>query len=202
MPAAGPLGKLSAAWANRFGWYPREWVWPALLGLVVAGAGAFGAILLSDAGAGNGPIVATQGGPPHLPATAPETATVAIPSVPSGTPEGPPPTPTTPPPATRTPQAPAAGLTLWPAGRRGFTVVLISIPAGAGRALAVARAQAAARAGLPQVGILDSRRYSSLHPGYFVVFSGIYSTSAEATRAQATAAAKGFSASYARQITG
>jgi hypothetical protein len=172
-----------------------------LLGLVVAGAGAFGAILLSNAGAGNGPIVATEGGPPHLPATAPETATVAIPSVPSGTPEGPPPTPTAPPPATRTPQAPA-GLTLWPAGRRGYTVVLISIPGAAGRALAVARAQAAARAGLPQVGILDSRRYSSLHPGYYVVFSGIYATSGEATRARATAAAKGFSSAYMRQITG
>lgn len=198
-PAAG-LGRLSAAWGNRFGRYPRTWVWPALLALVVAASGAAAAILLGDAGAGNGPAVATEGGPPHLPTAAPQTATVVLPSVPSGTPEGPPSTPTAPPPATKAPAAPA-GLTAWPANRSGYTVVLVSIPTAAGRSLAIARARAAARAGLPQVGILDSGKYSSLHPGYYVVFSGIYSTSAEATQAQAAAAAKGFGSAYMRQIT-
>jgi hypothetical protein len=80
--------------------------------------------------------------------------------------------------------------------------VLESIPAGGGgRALAVARALAASRAGLPQVGVLDSSRYSSLHPGYYVVFSGIYSSRGRGDSALATANSKGFSAAYVRQIT-
>jgi hypothetical protein len=197
------LSALSAAWGNRFGWYPGAWVWPVLLALVLAAAGAVAAIVLSDAGAGNGPLVATEGGPAHLPTAVAQTATVVLPSVPAGTPEGPPPTPTAPPPATKAPGAPAApaGLTSWPAGRSGYTVVLVSIPTSAGRALAVARAQAAARAGLPQVGVLDSGKYSNLHAGYYVVFSGFYPTSAEATQARSAAAAKGFRAAYMRQIT-
>jgi hypothetical protein len=51
------------------------------------------------------------------------------------------------------------------------------------------------------VGVLDSSRFSSLHPGYYVVFSGIYSSSALAERGRAAATAKGFAASYTRQIT-
>jgi hypothetical protein len=33
------------------------------------------------------------------------------------------------------------------------------------------------------VGILDSSRYASLHPGYWVVFAGVYDSEAEATSA-------------------
>jgi hypothetical protein len=65
----------------------------------------------------------------------------------------------------------------------------------------VARARAASRAGLPQVGVLDSGQYSSLHPGYFVVFSGIYSSRGQADAAQAAAADKGFRLAYSREIT-
>jgi len=84
----------------------------------------------------------------------------------------------------------------------GLAVVLESIPASSsGRALALERARSASRAGLPQVGVLDSSLYSSLHPGYAVVFSGIYDSREEADRAQAAANAKGFSAAYVRQIT-
>jgi hypothetical protein len=54
---------------------------------------------------------------------------------------------------------------------------------------------------LPQVGVLDSSRYSSLHPGYSVVFSGIYNSRGQADSALAAANAKGFSAAYVRQIT-
>ena len=132
----------------------------------------------------------------------PETATVALPTVPSGTPTttGPPETPTTPPPATRPPPA-AGALTAWPANQNGYTVVLESIPSNAGRSLAVDRARAASRAGLPQVGVLDSSLYSSLHPGYWVVFSGIYASSGQADAAAQAAAGKGFAAAYSRQIT-
>jgi hypothetical protein len=200
-PAGGVFGRLAGAWQRRFSWYPGDWIWPVLLFLVIAVAGAAAAIVLADAGAENNTLVATQGGVPHSPTTAPETATVALPSVPSGTPSGAPSTPTAPPPATTTAPRPGA-LTRWPAGQSGYTVVLESIPASSsGRALALERARSASRAGLPQVGVLDSSRYSSLHPGYSVVFSGIYDSRGEADRAQAAANAKGFSAAYVRQIT-
>jgi hypothetical protein len=196
----GVVGRLSRAWRERFGWYPGDWVWRVLLGFLIAVAGATAAIVLSDAGAQNGTIVATQGGAPHTPTTAPQTATVVLPTVPSGTPTGAPSTPTEPPPTTTTAPPPGA-LVSWPAGRSGFTVVLQSIPGGAGRALAIARARDASRDGLPQVGVLDSSRYSSLHPGYYVVFSGIYSSRSEADRARSNAVAKGFELAYSREIT-
>jgi hypothetical protein len=195
---------LEAAWRERFGSYPGDWLWPALLGLVIATAGATAAILVGASnGGGAKTIVATKGGPPHAPATPPATETVALPTVPSGTPTAtaPPPTPTSPPPATTAPPASAPGaLASWPASRNGFTVVLESIPATAGRSFALARARAAARSGLPRVGVLNSRRYSSLHPGYYVVFSGVYATRSEADQARVTASAKGYPAAYAREI--
>jgi len=196
-PASGLIGRLSGAWQARFGWYPGDWFWRVLLGLVIAIAGATAAIVLTDAGAENKPIVATEGGPVHIPTTAPETATVTLPSVSTA---GPPSTPSTPPPPTTTAPAPGS-LTSWPAGQSGFTVVLESIPSSSGRSLALARARAASRAGLPQVGVLDSGRYSSLHPGYFVVFSGIYTSRGQAESARAAAAEKGFQLAYSREIT-
>jgi hypothetical protein len=195
-PPTGVVGRLAGAWQRRFGWYPGDWVWRVLLGLVIAIAGATAAIVLADAGAENRPIVATESGPAHLPTTAPGTSTVTLPGVTTG----PPVTPTEPPPPTTTAPAPGS-LTAWPAGRSGFTIVLESLPTSSGRSLAVARARAASRAGLPQVGVLDSGRYSSLHPGYYVVFSGIYSSLGQAQSAQAAAAAKGFRLAYAREIT-
>src|SRR5438128_3644078 len=200
-PAGGFFGRLAGVWQQHLGWYPGDWIWPVLLFLLIAVAGATAAIVLADAGNGNSTLVATQGGAPHSPTTAPPTATVALPSVPSGTPSGAPSTPTAPPPATTTAPRPGA-LTAWPAGQSGFTVVLESIPAsGNGRALALARARAASTAGLPQVGVLDSSRYSSLHPGYAVVFSGIYNSRGQADSALLAVNAKGFSAAYVRQIT-
>ena len=202
-PGGGVFGRLSNVWQQRLGWYPGDWIWPVLLFLLIAVAGATAAIVLADAGNGNSTLVATKGGggAPHSPTTAPPTATVALPSVPNGTPSGAPSTPTAPPPATTTAPRPGS-LTPWPAGQSGYTVVLESIPASAsGRALALDRARAASKAGLPQVGVLDSSGYSSLHPGYSVVFSGIYDSRGQADQAQAAANAKGFSAAYVRQIT-
>jgi len=71
----------------------------------------------------------------------------------------------------------------WPTGRDGWTIALASLPQTEGRRAAVARARRARARGLPEVGILDSSRYASLHPGYWVVFSGVYSSEAEATSA-------------------
>jgi hypothetical protein len=198
----GVVGRLSEAWRRRFGWYPGEWVWPVLLGLVVAVIGGAVAVVATDSRGSNNTLVATHAGTPRQPVTPPETATVALPTVPRGTPTttGPPETPTTPPPATKPPPA-AGALTVWPTNRNGYTVVLESIPSNAGRSLALDRARAASRAGLPQVGVLDSNLYSSLHPGYWVVFSGIYASSGQADAAAQAAAAKGFAAAYSRQIT-
>lgn len=71
----------------------------------------------------------------------------------------------------------------WPAGEDGWTIVLASVPQAEGRRAAVTRARQARRRGLPTVGILDSSRYASLHPGYWVVFTGVYGSEAEATSA-------------------
>ena len=196
MPPSGILGGLAGLWRDRFGRYPGDWVWPVLLGFVIAVAGATAAIVLADAGAEDNPIVATEGGAPREPATTPPTATVALPSVSTG----PPSTPTAPPPATTTAPAPGS-LSGWPANQSGFTVVLISIPSSAGRSVAIARARAASRAGLPVVGVLESALYSSLHPGYYVVFSGIYSSRSQAERAREAASSQGFPLAYAREIT-
>ena len=91
--------------------------------------------------------------------------------------------------------------TAWPMNRNGYTVVLESIPVSAGRSLAVDRARAASRGGLAQVGVLNSSLYSSLHPGYWVVFSGIYASSGQADAAAQAAKGKGFGTAYSRQIT-
>ena len=196
--------RLETAWRERFSAYPGDWMWPALLGLVIAVIGATAAILLGASNGRNGStLVATKGGSAHTPTTPPPTETVALPSVPSNTPTATttPSVPTTPPPATTssTPTAPG-GLIGWPAARNGFTVVIESIPTSAGRSFAVARAQAAARSGLPQVGVLNSGGFSSLHPGYFVVFSGVYASQSEADQARVTVSGKGYPAAYAREI--
>jgi hypothetical protein len=199
----GVVRSLESSWRRRVGRYPGDWMWPVLLGLVIAVAGATAAILIgaSDDNGGS-TLVATTGGTAHVPSTPPATATATLPTVPAGTPTTTAPTvPTTPPPATTTARPPSSGgLTAWPAGRNGFTVVLESIPTTAGRAFAVARARAAARSGIPSVGVLNSGSFSSLHPGYFVVFSGVYSSQAAADQGRVTAAGKGYPAAYAREI--
>jgi len=200
-PGTTLIDRLGNAWRERFAWYPGDWIWPVLFGLVIAVVGGVAAILVAGAHNGNATLVATHQGRVQEPVAPAVTATVALPTVPRGTPtvSGPPQTPTTPPPATTTP-APSGGLIVWPANREGWTVVLESVPLGAGRAFALSRARAALSAGLTEVGVLNSGRYSSLHPGYYVVFSGIYPSQSAANSAQSAAAAKGFAAAYTRQI--
>jgi hypothetical protein len=74
-----------------------------------------------------------------------------------------------------------SSLTVWPRGREGWTIVLVSVPKVEGRDRAVALAQAARDKGLEQVGILDSASYASLRPGYWILFQGVYESQAEAT---------------------
>ena len=118
-------------------------------------------------------------------------------------PTAPPPTaPPTTAAATRTtaPAPPGARLVVWPAGTDGFTVVIASLPTALGAGQATARALVAANRGLPQTGVLVSDTFASLHPGYLVIFSGIYATLDETSRA-AAAAQRLYPGAYPRRIS-
>jgi len=61
----GRVASLRRRWVRRIGWYPGDWVWAPLLGLVVATAGAAAAIVVSKhRAASNAPLVATTPAPP------------------------------------------------------------------------------------------------------------------------------------------
>lgn len=182
--ARGPFAALRRGWERRLGRYPGDWIWVSLLALGVAAGGAAAAIAATkgDGSGGSETIVATSpvvtAPPPPAPKPRPKPATTS--------------TTPTPPPKPKT-------LTRWPA-KNGYAVVLSSIPArGTGLAEAKAKAKAALDAGLSPAGILVSSNFSSLHPGYYVVFAGIYDSLEEAQAAVPDASQK-FPNAYARQI--
>ena len=76
---------------------------------------------------------------------------------------------------------PASQLAVWPRAQRGWTIVLVSIPKADGRGEAVAVAQQARTRGLSRVGVLDSSRFASLRPGYWMTWSGRFQSEADAT---------------------
>jgi len=92
----------------------------------------------------------------------------------------------------------APKLRRWPQ-RDGYTIVLSVVPRPGGALAARARALAAHDAGVADVGVLDSSRYASLHPGYWIVFSGVYRTLDEALAALPRAVRHTRNA-YAQQI--
>jgi hypothetical protein len=196
LPArSGLVAVLGSAWRTRLGWYPGDWIWPALLALVVAaGAGVVSALWLADtSSSANDTLVRTQPGPstPALTETAPEpTATARTATTPPGTTRAAPP-----------PPPPRQPLATWPAGKNGWTIVLDSVPTTNGRAGAVAEAKQALHLGMKQVGVIDSAGFSSLHPGYFVVFAGIYDSQAEAQSHIIEAHRHGYRGPYPRRIT-
>jgi hypothetical protein len=132
----------------------RGWALRVLATGAVAAIGAAGAVAATGSDGGEATLVTATGGF----ATAPDSATGEAPVGPSGVAE-------------------------WPTDEEGWTIALVALPQTKGRAAALARARAARRKALPQVGVLDSSRYASLHPGYWIVFSGVYSSEAEATSA-------------------
>jgi sporulation related protein len=167
----------------------------AVVLLIAAGALVFAFLEISDdaerqAQAPTPTPAATTAPPASTPAPTESSTPVPTPPVtaPSATPEpGASPTPTT---------APESTATTWPAGREAWTVVLFS---SARKAEADAKAKDFAGQG-KTVGVLDSDEYTSLRPGYWVVFSGQYETQEEAQ-----SAAEGFGDSapgaYARKVT-
>jgi hypothetical protein len=89
----------------------------------------------------------------------------------------------------------------WPVGEDGYTVVLRSTPTSQGRGPAESAARQAKNNGLPEVGILESSDFSSLNPGYYVTFTGIYDTQNEAENALPRARTSGFPTAYVREVS-
>ena len=192
----GVVPKLAEGWRRRLRWYPGDWIWPSLLALVVAALAASAAILWTREAesAARETLVGDTSPLPTTVATIPETSSAPAPTVPTATTETA---------GTTTAPRSSSGRSQieWPRGRSGWTLVLASLPASAGRDAATARARDALEAGLPQVGVLESERFASLHPGYYVVFSGVYGSLSEAQDAASKAADAGFGNSYGRRIT-
>jgi hypothetical protein len=190
----GVVGRLGEVWRRHLPYYPGDWIWPVLVAFVIAVVAAVVAIVATRDSGGSRTIVATTTqGPvgstvttvgPTGPTTTGATTTLAT---------SPPPPPPPPPPPNQ--------LVAWPPRTNGYTVVLNSVPTSSGRAQAVRLAKAALHAGLKEVGVLDSSRYSSLHPGYYVVFSGIFRSQAGAQTTLANAQSSGYPSAYARSIT-
>jgi septal ring-binding cell division protein DamX len=106
------------------------------------------------------------------------------------------------PPATATPPtSPASpptssGIPSWPAGKTAYTLVLVS---ATNHRQANAKAREAKSRGI-DAGVLHSDDYSSLNPGYWVVFVGQYDTANQARSHIDEFASKGFPGGYPRQI--
>jgi len=204
------------------------WFWAAFLALLlialVAAAIVIAATDDDDRGsrgggqAGPGPTSSlfaiptgvTTGPLPTTTALPPTTGTGTVPTFP-GTTTGPPPTsPTTgadgstrkattteTSPTTKTGQI--GTVIAWP-NRDGYTVILDSIPVSGGRSGAVAQAETAIDRGLDQVGVLNSSDFASLRAGYYVVFTGIHGTEAQALAAVPGARSAGYPNAYPREI--
>ena len=176
----------------------RSWIWAALAGFVVAAAGAAVAIAITGNGDGTTLTLTTTIAPVTQPPPATDTGAVVPPPTQSTTTSTV--TVTIKPPTTSTSTTPTKPtLIAWP-NRTAYTVVLVSLPAPGGHAAALARANQALAKGLPQVGVLDSAKFASLNPGYYVVFSGVYKTLLQAEAGSRNARFQGFGSAYPRQI--
>ena len=92
------------------------------------------------------------------------------------------------------------GLITWP-GPAAYTIVLASLPVSSGKAVARQKALEALHSGLgPDVGVLSSSDYSSLHPGYYVIFSGVYESQSEAQKHLPAARRAGFNTPYPKRV--
>jgi hypothetical protein len=199
LPAVtGRIASLRRGWIRRVGWYPGDWIWVGLPTLVIAVAGAAVAIALTDESPTKGgtTIVASTNRMPRsatLPTAAPGPG--ALPTAPEPAGAG----------GTSTGSGAAStqpnGRVAWPVTRDGWTIVLVSYPVARGRTAPLQTARRAAGLGLPEVGVLHSSDFSSLHPGYAIVFSGIYSSRSDAEAALTSARATGFGTAYTREIS-
>jgi hypothetical protein len=191
----GPSGSSSVTRTVREHPWVGGWLAPALLGLAIAVIGTAAAIAISDGGDETAAPLTLTGGSLTVTGdgstlTAPEPTTPATTGAAT----------TTAPTTTAPPRRPANPATVtWPRDQRGWTIVLLSLPQANGRAAAAAKAAEARRGGLRRVGILDSSRYASLHPDYYVVFTGVFDSEVEAASALQRAKAV-FPGAYQREI--
>ena len=190
LPGGGLAAAVGSTWQRRLGnRKPPDWLGPVLVGLLLAALMTGVAIWISRGSDEPGAFFEATGpntvaGPPT---TAPTEPTTTAPT------ETEPTTPTT-------TAKPKPKLVDWPPSQNGYTVVIASIPTSAGRAIAVRKAQEVLRSGLPEVGVIDSGEVSSLHPGYYVVFSGIYDDQRSALGA-VPRVQRLYPAAYIRQIS-
>jgi hypothetical protein len=206
----GVVGVLAGAWQRRIPWYPGDWIWPVLLFLALTIIATTAAVAANSARKSATPtLVATTPsvtvGPGAPQPTVAPTLTSTLPSAPAPTfTTGPLPTApgsaTGAKPPTKPPVNPNA-LTTWPAGKSGWTIILESLPVANGHDAAVAKARQAKRNGLKDVGVLVSSQYSSLHAGYYAIFSGVYQSQADASAGLSKAHAGGFPDAYQTRVT-
>lgn len=190
LPGEGLAGAVGSAWHRRIGRRGPEWLWPILAALVVAALMTGLAILASAEDDSRAETIAATG-----PSTFPVPTTETQPTEPTTTVE----TETETAPAEPEPP-PRPELVEWPPSQNGYTIVIASLPSGGGRAQAIRKAREVLRSDLPEVGVLDSAEFSSLHPGYYVVFSGIYADQ-RAALAGIGRVQRLYPAAYIRQIS-
>ena len=190
LPGGGLAAGASTAWRERMLARGPSWLWPILAVLAVAAVMTGVAIAISRGGDDDSAFFEATG-----PSSVSIPTTDEVPTAPTTTET----TPTeTAAPTTTAP--PRAQIVEWPPSQNGYTIVIASLPTTGGRAQAVRKAQEALRSDLPEVGVLDSGEYSSLHPGYYVVFSGIYPDQRAALEGIGRVQ-RLYPASYIRQIT-
>jgi hypothetical protein len=189
-PGGGLAATVGTAWQQRVRKRLPGWLLPILAALLVAAVMTGVAILISS-GNDDGPQVIDATGPSSISTPSTETAPTQ-PTTTAATESETTPTAIEPPPE---PQ-----LVDWPPSQNGYTIVIASLPASGGRAQAIRKAREALASDLPEVGVISSGEFSSLHPGYYVVFSGIYADQRAALRGIGRVQGL-YPAAYMRQIT-
>jgi hypothetical protein len=182
----GIFPTVGRAWRLQVSRYPGGWLWVVLVLLALTALATVAAIVVSDKGESAVRTIAATEPTPTVQPT--QTRTAFVPT-------------TTATQTTTTRPAGRATPIEWPAGRRAHTIVVASVPTTRGREAALRLARAALRARLPDVGVLDSSKFASLRPGYYVIFSGFYETLDGALAAVEVAKARGYPRAYEREIT-
>jgi hypothetical protein len=192
----GLVPTVGRAWRLQVSRYPGGWLWVVLVLLALAAFATVVAILASGEGES---AVRTIAATEPTPTVQPTPTVTAFEPTTAATTTSPATAETT---TTTTRRAGPAAPIEWPAGRRAHTIVIASVPTTTtGREAALRHARAALRAGLRDVGVLDSSKFASLRPGYYVVFSGFYETVDGALAAVEAAKARGYPRAYEREIT-
>lgn len=200
LPGAYVGGRYAEVWRRD----SPIWLWAALAALLLVAlvSGAVVALAATDDGksgepATSVPVVSTAPSTTSTVGVTPSTITITPPTTTLGTTTF----------STTTFGTTTFGTTTtgsnvtWPPNKDGFTVVLKSVPTSNGRSQAEAAADKARTNGLSQVGILNSSDFSSLNPGYYVTFTGIYDTESQANAALPNARSKGFPTAYVREVS-